>query len=1112
MKMTQPPIKQNAAETAGPYANLEDLYELSPMQQGMLFHTLYSPGSGIYFEQSIFTIEGDFDPDAFKRAWRQVVTRHSILRTGFAWQGLEKPVQIVYRNIEIDIEEHDWREFNTERQHELLEKFIHDDQLRGFDLTTPPLMRLTLFHTADSVYKFVWSRHHVILDRWSRALVLKDLLSFYNAFCKGLEPELQETRPYGDYIAWLLKQDQAVTESFWRRSLSGFEEPTEIRIGNPLLAQRETYDQESIRLSTDSTASLRRFAREQKLTMNTVVQGAWSLLLSRYSGESDVLFGATVAGRPADLAGVERMVGLFINTLPVRVQLQQRTKLLSWLRTLQEIQAEQRQYEYTSLIDIQGWSDVPRGVPLFETILVFENLPVETSFREAESDLVIRGERGVGSKTSYPLTIIVNPGAELSIQAVYDRGRFDADSIRQLLRHFTVLLEQFTGAAERFVEEISLLDSLERHQLLHKWNNTANEFLDEVVHRKFERQVRRTPDAIAVTDGDQSLSYAEVNRRANQTARLLYLRGVRADQCVALFVEPSIEMVIGLLAILKAGAAYLPVDSQYPIDRINFILADAKVKVLLTTEAAKITLEAAGTEIISIDGRSAGISALDPTEPEIDLTTVSLAYVIYTSGSTGKPKGVAMPHAALANLLDWQQREYPLDADTRVLQFSAFTFDVCFQEIFSTWVGGGTLVLIPNSVRHDPIALWKLIEQKEIARIFLPFVALQQLAQAAESKPALSATLREIFTAGEQLEMTPAITSLMRRLPGARLHNHYGPTESHVVTAFTVAPAESNGMRFPPIGRPVANTQIYLLDDQLDLVPVGACGELHISGISLSRGYLHRPDMTAERFVPNPFANKPGSLLYKTGDMARYLPDGNIEFLGRRDNQVKIRGYRIETAEIESKLREHVKVREAVVIVRERDSGEKQLVAYLMLQAQQGVTVNELRTHLQASLPDYMIPVAFVVLDELPRTTSGKVDRRRLPEPDEGRPELAESFVAPRTPLEQEMARIWEQVLKINGVGVYDNFFALGGHSLLATQVISRVNESLQIELPLRLLFEQPTIGGFALAATQHKAIILEDETIQILDKLSQLSDEEAQQLLDSEVLTTSEIANVDIE
>ncbi|HWF87676.1 MAG TPA: condensation domain-containing protein, partial [Pyrinomonadaceae bacterium] len=551
--MTEPITNHDTAA-----ANLEDLYELSPMQQGMLFHTLYAPKLGIYFEQSIFTIEGDFDRAAFQRAWQEVVNRHPILRTGFVWDGLEKPLQFVYRNVNVEIEEHDWLSLDAQRQQEMLEEFVRDDQQRGFELTRPPLMRLTLFRTGARDYKFVWSRHHLVLDRWSRSLVLQDFLASYSAFSKGREPELEETRPYRDYIDWLLKQDQAKAEAFWRRSLSGFESPTHLRLGSSRPAEKDTYDRVSAQLSSEHTSALRNFAREQKLTMNTVVQGAWSLLLSRYSREREVLFGATVAGRPADLPGVNSMVGLFINTLPVRVEVEPQASLLSWLRTLQENLAEQRQYEYSSLIDIQGWSDIPRGVPLFESILVFENLPAESSFRETDSNLLMRGDRSVGAKTNYPLTVMVNPGAEVTIGAIYDRGHFDADMIQQLLDHFVVLLKQFPLAGHRSVSEISLLEAAERDRLVNEWNQTAQIFAEEAcVHELIERQVELHGPDVALVFGARQLTYEELNARANQLAGYLTskLPAGHADRLVGIYLDRGPEMVIAVLAVLKAGAA-----------------------------------------------------------------------------------------------------------------------------------------------------------------------------------------------------------------------------------------------------------------------------------------------------------------------------------------------------------------------------------------------------------------------------------------------------------------------------------------------------------------------------------------------------------------------------
>ena len=1073
-------------QTTNQQANLEDLYELSPMQQGMLFHTLYSPRLGIYFEQSVFTIEGDFDGHAFQRAWQQVVNRHPILRTGFIWDGLEKPLQIVYRNVHVDIDEHDWRDLDALRQQDALENFISDDQQRGFDLTRPPLLRLKLFRTADSAYKFVWSRHHLVLDRWSRSLVLKDFLTCYSAFSKGLEPELEETRPYRDYIAWLLKQDQAKTESFWRQSLSGFESPTRLRAGTAPSDEPDTYDRVGAHLSSEETASLRHFAREHKLTMNTLVQGAWSLLLSRYTREREVLFGATVAGRPAELAGVDRMVGLFINTLPVRVEVDPHASLLSWLRTLQGNQAEQRQYEHSSLIDIQGWSEIPRGVPLFETILVFENLPVESSFRETESNLVMRGDRSVGAKTNYPLTVMVNPGDELTVGAIYDRGHFEADWIQQLLNHFLVLLKQFPHAAERVVREISLLEPLERDRLVHEWNATETNYeRDAGIHELIERQAALHGENVALVFGAEQLSYAELNGRVNQLAAYLRHRHVETS-LVGIYLDRSPEMVIALLAVLKAGAAYVPLAPEHPAARLAYMIEDAGLQLIITQQHLREGLPA-GVTVVSLDAKDEAIAAEPTANVQSNVSTQSLAYVIYTSGSTGTPKAVEIPHRAVVNFLTAMEQRPGLTATDRMLAVTTLSFDIAALELYLPLTVGGSVELTSRADASDAQYLKQKLKDERITTMQATPATWRMLLEAGwEGKQKL-----KILCGGEALPRELASELLQR---ASSVWNMYGPTETTIWSAV-------GELKEGPVllGEPIANTQLYVLDETLQLVPIGVPGELYIGGDGLARGYHRRAALTAERFVPDPYARVAGARMYRTGDLVRRQADGRLEFLGRLDHQVKIRGFRIETGEIESLLREHPVVHDTVVVVRD-DSGEKRLIAYLVFQSQQIVPTDELRAHLQQSLPDYMIPSAFVVLDELPLTTSGKVDRRRLPQPNEDRPALAKHFVAPRTPIEQEVAGIWEQVLKVRGVGVNDNFFDLGGHSLLATRVISRVNESLHIEIPLRAMFEHPTVAGFAIAAAQHQASTLQGEALQLLGELSEMSEEEAQRLLDAEI------------
>jgi amino acid adenylation domain-containing protein len=1045
--------------------NLEDLYPLSPMQQGMLFHTIYAPESGVYFEQSVFTIKGELDVKSFERAWQQVLNRHSILRSSFLWEDLDNPQQVVHRRVNLPFEKQDWSNLSPAQQEERLNEYLAADRARGFDLGSAPLIRLALFQNAPDLHRFVFSRHHLLLDRWSRSLILKEVFAFYDAVCQGEQLTLEALRPYGDYIAWLDAQDKGAAERYWRELLAGVLAPTTLAAGeklSPRVASGDQYGDERIQLSEESTARLRAFAREQKLTLNILAQASWAVLLSRYTRDDDVVFGVTVAGRPATLAGVESMVGLFINTLPLRARVPSLVNVLPWLKELQEQQSAMQQYEYSSLMDIQGWSDVPRGVPLFESIFVFENLPVSGSFQASKGGLEFQSDRGLGSNTGYPLTVLVSPGSKLTIQLVYDRERFDQAMIRRMLGHLQMLLENLPRNFERPIASWPMLTEAEREQILADWNDTEVDFNEESVLPLFEAQVALTPDAAAVVFENQQLSYRELNARANQLAR--YLRGLGAgpDARVGIAIDRSLEMAVAVLGTLKAGAAYVPLDPAYPGERLSFMLKDAQCAALLTNERLVAGLPDAGVNVLCLD-RDWGKVARETSEnPETRVSGENLAYVIYTSGSTGWPKGVAMTHRALGNLISWQIAK--AFAPARTLQFASLSFDVSFQEIFSTWCSGGVLLLVSDELRRDAAELLHFMAANQVQRIFVPFVYLQHLAEACTdtSDSLLPVHLREIITAGEQLEITPQISQLCKRLKDCTLHNHYGPSETHVVTAHRLSSVVDHWPRLPPIGRPIANTQIYVLDQNGEPAPIRVPGELCIGGANVSRGYLNRPELTAEKFIPDPFSREPGARIYCTGDLARYGSDGAIDFLGRIDSQVKIRGFRVELGEIETTLATHPQVREAVVVVRD-DADDRSLVAYIVTGPERPEgPARDLRGFLKTKLPDYMVPANFVFLEALPLTPSGKINRRALPAVDPNEGEAVQQYEAPRTLAEEKLAEIWAAVLRRERVGIWDNFFESGGHSLLATQLISRVRSAFKVELPLRNLFEFPVVADLA--------------------------------------------------
>ncbi|WP_442937688.1 non-ribosomal peptide synthase/polyketide synthase [Nostoc sp.] len=1079
--------------------NIEDIYPLSPMQEGMLFESLYAPDSGVYFEQITCILTGNLDVKTFEQAWQQVVARHPVFRTAFLWESLSQPVQVVYRQVNVTVETYDWRELSAQEQQQQLETFLDSERQQGFQVSQAPLMRLHLIQLDGNTYQFVWCHHHLLLDGWSSPLVFQDLLEFYQAISQGKNLSNIGTVSYRNYIAWLQQQNRDLAKEFWRQKLQGFTTPTPLTVDKPLSMREKHsgYSEQQIDLTVPATAAVMSFVRQHKLTMSNLVQATWGLLLSRYSQETDVVFGATVSGRPPELVGVESIVGLFINTLPVRVQISEQTELLGLLKDLQAQQIESEQFSYSSLVEIQGLSDVPRGTSLFESIVVFENYPVDTAVLQGNSDFSLSNFRWI-EQTNYPLAVLVSPGEQLSLRVMYDASRFEDGTISRMLGHFRTMLEAmsddkplcvYATNPQQRISKLPILTESEQ-QLLVDWNDTQINYpQDKCIHKLFEAQVERTPDAVAVGFENQQLTYHELNCRANQLAHYLQSLGVKPDVLVGICVERSLEMLVGILGILKAGGAYVPLDPEYPQDRLRFMLEDAAVSVLLTQQKLVEKLPEHQARVVYLDTDWQLLNQLSQENLISDVQENNLGYVIYTSGSTGQPKGVAMNQLPLCNLLLWQLQNSPISSSgVKTLQFAPVSFDVSFQEMFSTWFSGGTLLLIGEQLRREPLALLGLLQEQAVERLFVPFVALQQLAEVAVSSELVTSNLKEIITAGEQLQITPAISKWLTQLSDCTLHNHYGPSESHVVITFTLTNSVDNWPPLPPIGRPIANTQIYILDKYLQPVPVGVAGELHIGGVSLARGYLNRSELTQEKFIPNPFGGSRGAgeqgsrgaeeqsfpsaphplcpsasseRLYKTGDLARYLPDGNIEYLGRIDNQVKIRGFRIELGEIEAVLSQYEDVQVCCVIAREDTPGDKRLVSYIVPQPEQTPTISVLRQFLKSRLPEYMVPSVFVILESLPLTPNGKVNRRALPAP-EPSSELLEKYVAPRTPIEEILALIWQQVLKVELLGRHDNFFELGGHSLLATQLISRVRSSLKVELPLRSLFAAPTIAQLA--------------------------------------------------
>ena len=1039
---------------------IDDIYELSSMQQGMLFHSLYDHQSEVYFEQLNCIIQGQLNIKTFKQAWQRVIERHAIFRTSFHWEGLKKPVQIVHRQVELPFEEDNWCHLSKEQQKRRLDKFLRHDRSKGFVFSKAPLMRMALIQISRDSYYFVWSHSHLLLDRWSLSLVLKEVFDFYEAFCSNQDLCLEPVKPYRDYILWLQQQNMSKTQFFWQEYLQGFRGATPLgvdRLVGRNLDQKITYGDRQNCLSAETTTLLSSITKKHHITLNTLIQGVWALLLSRYSHEEDVVFGITMSSRPVDIVGVDTMIGLFINTLPLRVKVPLEKLLIPWLKELQLQQTELARYDYCSLAQIQRWSDVPSGQPLFESILVFENIPGDNLFQESNRHLNIQDFHSF-ERTNYPLTVIVVPGSELLLRIFYDQDRFEAETVERMLKHLVMMLEMIVEDVNQKLQDLPLLTASETHQLLEVWNNTETHFLEEpCLHHLFEAQVEKTPDAVAVVFEDKQLTYRELNRRANQLAHYLRRHGVGPDISVGICVERSLEMVIGLYGILKAGGAYIPLDPDYPRDRLIFMMQDAKVPVLLTQERLVEQLPKHEAWVLCLDTGWETVATEHTFNPDTEMTADNLAYCIYTSGSTGMPKGAMNSHWGICNRLHWMQDAYQLTASDRVMQKTPFSFDVSVWEFFWPLITGSRLVVAqPGGHRFSKYLVRLIVEQEITTLHFVPSM-LQVFLEDPEIEYCTS--LKRVICSGEALPSDLRDRFFARSV--AELHNLYGPTEAAIDVTFWNCEKKSIHL-VVPIGRPISNTQIYILDAQHKPVPVGVPNELYIGGVNLARGYLNRPGLTAEKFIPNLFGDTPGSRLYKTGDLARFMPDGNIEFIGRTDSQVKIRGLRIELGEIEATLVQCPEVLEAVVIVREDEPGDKRLVAYVVSPQNASFDVEGIKGLLKKKLPDYMVPVLFVPLETLPLMPNGKVNRKVLPKPDAFSTDFGNGYVPPRDLSEWKLVRIWEDVLNIQPVGIKDSFFTLGGHSLLAVNVVAQIERSFHQKMSLPILFDRPTVEQIA--------------------------------------------------
>jgi len=1422
--------------------SIEDQYALSPMQQGMLFHTLLDRSEGLYVDHAIFDLPGhDLNVGAFRRAWEYVVARHHSLRTSFHWHGLAAPVQHVHASVDLPFHVEDWRRLSPADQHARLEAYVRSDRRRGFTLTEPPLTRLMVLRVGDAHYRCVWTIHHLVADGRSAIVILKEVAALYEAFSNRKSLHLPPARPYRAYIDWLEKQDRSASERFWRRTLQGFTAPTPLVVDRPAGSAADggsahaDIGLQEITLEAGTTAAIQALAARHLLSMNTFVQGAWALLLSRYSGEDDVVFGEVRAGRRSTVEEADEIVGVFMNTVAVRTRVLPDVSLVQWLKGLRLQQAAMFKYEHAPLVDVQRWGELPHGTPLFGSILDFTDFSLTGTLRGLGSHWQ-KATLQIREKTNYPLMVYAAADPELRLKVAYDPRRFDEDAIQRMLGHFATLLQGMAANPDQRVRDVPLLTEREQRRLLVELNQTAVEYPQQTcVHELFEAQVTRTPDAPAVCFEQRALSYRELNARANQVARYLAEVGVRPGARVGICLERSLEMMVGLLGVLKAGAAYVPLDPSYPIERLAFIVDDAGAEAIVTEERLARNLARPGSTTICLDTTWPAISQQSADNPEPHISSDDLAYVMYTSGSTGRPKGVRVRHRNVVNFFTGMDQTVGGDDPGVWLAVTSISFDISVLELFwslsrgfkvilqpreetvdsakavpvaaarasdarrkptefslfyfassdpstgsgssrakyqlllegarfadahgfsAVWtperhfhvfgglypnpsVTGAALAAITKRIQiragsvvlplQDPIRVaeeWAVVDNISAGRAGVSFASgwhvndfvlapenfsdrkgitfrgvetvrrlwrgesvtvangagrdvdvrvhprpiqpelpvwitaasdpetfraagamganllthllgstveslahkiaiyreawrehghagngregivslmlhtfvdedldrvrekvrqplldylqsasdlARQLAGSLEHDRALTqlsdAEMKELheraferfFRTGgllgtpetclamiERLEAigvdeiaclidfgvdadsvmaslhllnrvrdvnrtkvlrqgdysipaqlathgvthfqcTPSMARMLAAKPKALaalkqlrkmliggealpdsladqlsdvvsgdVLNMYGPTET---TVWSTVSAVDRERRPVPIGRPIANTQIYILDRLRRPMPIGVPGELFIGGDGVAAGYHNRPELTADRFIDDPFSQGAGRQLYRTGDVARYRADGAIEFLGRVDHQVKIRGHRIELGEIETVLQQCPGVREAVVVAREDQPGDQRLVAYVVPGLGHTVIVDDVREYLRTKLPKEMLPSAFVALPAMPHTPNGKLDRRALPAPDRIRPESERPFVAPRNAVEMELTRLWEKVLHLHPIGLTDNFFELGGHSLLAVSLFAQIEKRFGKSLPLATLFRGPTIEQLA--------------------------------------------------
>lgn len=1031
------------------------VYPLSPMQEGMLYHTLTRNGIDVYFEQSIMTVKGEFDVDIYEKSYNMIFDRYEILRTAFVFKNIQKPRQIVLKERKHEVYIEDISSMDKEKRNLYISSYIKKDRERGFDLTEDALIRTSIFKIEEGTYKLIWDFHHIIMDGWCLGVIVNEFFNIYNSLQDNKKISLEEVEPYSNYIHWLQEQDKEESINYWKNVLEDYGQQATI----PKLAKRHRFNdflrnEVKFSLDEDLTKRLTELAINNQVTLSTVFQCLWGILLQRYNNTCDVVFGTVVAGRPSEIPGIEKMAGLFINTIPVRIKCDGEKGFDELIKDVQQNLLSSESYHYAPLSDIQSITSL-KGGNLIDNLLAFENYPVKkdnASAKEHTTGFVIDDVEMI-DQANYDFNIVVAPDKELLIRFIFNASVYDIRFVKSIERHLKEAIKSVLNNGAVKIKNINILTQEELYDIL-SINNTEEEYeQDKIIKELFEEEVEKTPDNIAVVHGNRKLSYRELNAQANKLAWLLNSKGVSKGSIIGVMTGNSIETIIGILGILKTGGVYLPIDSEYPKDRIQYMLEDSGARALLIQEKFNSvidTLDHFQGYVINID-EIAEVN-VDCANPKSENIIEDVAYVIYTSGSTGKPKGVMIKNKGIANLKKFFSTKFGVTDNDRVVQFASIAFDASIWEIFMTLLAGAQLYIVPRDVISNYSSFEGFLNKNEITIATLPPTYLANL------RPNNIETIRKLIVAGS---VNPI--SLFKKY-GDKLEyiNAYGPTETTICATVWSSKQDELCGNSVPIGRPISNTKVYIVNENKKIQPKMVVGELCVAGDSLAKGYLNRPELTAQKFVLNPLNDE---IMYRTGDLARLLPNGDIEFIGRIDNQIKLRSFRIELSEIESLVLENDSIIEAFSQVRGDEEDSKYICLYFT--AKTNIDIEELRKDLLKKLPNYMIPTYFVQLSKMPLTSNGKIDIKRLPSPITK--SVSYKYDLPGSELEEKIAEIWRNILKNEKIGVNDNFFEIGGNSLLLMKLYARLEETYDEKIKITDIFNNPTISKLAEFIENHK-------------------------------------------